>query len=836
MRKKYEIADFSTHMPLRCVLHQIGYIEPHMHDYFEINLILSGRCTVAVNDKTYTLGPDDVISIDAHTPHEFRSSDCVFICIQFEQSMFEQTLPDPLHPQFFCNSSVQGDNSAFHTIRTLIARLVKNNADQQQGYALRNWSLVYELMDVLYNNFRVNRTYAQDVQSHRHAARVTQIARLVREYHTENLSLSQLAEMVHLSAPYLSKFFDQHFGMTFLAYLTQIRLNHAINELVNTEKIIEDVSADSGFPNSHAFVQAFKKEYGVLPSVYRRQQRQKVPVKPTLPAVEQHDYMAGLKKYLDQPAQAVNTSNISSISCSIHLSGRTESLSLRHTWREVMTVASASDLLSADIQSMVRRMRGEIGFKYIKFNGIFSDELHVYSLAPNGTPTYNFVYVDKVFDFLLSIGLRPIVQLSFMPALLAKQPNRRLFNYLVSEPNNMDAWVSLVCAFTEHLIRRYGIEELRTWHFCVWNQPDTPQNLYGFSSQQAFYDFYRSTYNAVKEFDKKLSFGTPPTFYIVDPEYTNWYIPFLNWCRSHKCMPDYLNFHYYDTSIKQESRRGKQSFGFVDSMTLRDTPDGFRDFVNQVVSEREQLGLSRLPIFLTEWNNTPSQQDLLNDTCFKSCYIVKNILENYDRLDSFGYWSLTDWMGEAPLPSELFFGGLGLFTVGGIPKASYHALWLLRQLGDTLVGRGDGWFATRQGSRYILIMYNYRHFSHLYALGERFDMTFTDRYTPFEPTQNLDVHLSLSDVANGKYLVREITLSRKSGSAFDKWLEMGAMELNSTREFRTLEALSTPMCSKYVAEAKAHTLELDAMLEMLEVRLMTVEPYTEQLTRPPFGP
>lgn len=823
MRKNYEIANFDTHMPLRCTMQQIGYIENHMHDYFEVDLVLSGRCTVVVDGHSYTMGPEDVITIDGHTSHELRSTECTFICVQFEQSIFEQTLPDPQHPQFFCNSAVQGDNAAFASIRTLVARIIKNNADQQTGYELRNWAYIYQLMDVMYNNFRLHRTHAQDVQSHRHAARVTQIARLVREHHTENLSLSRLAEMIHLSAPYLSKFFDQQFGMTFLNYLTQIRLNHAVDELLNTEKIIEDVSADSGFPNSHAFVQAFKKEFGVLPSVYRRQNREKKPEKNPLPTVEQHDYMAGLKKYLE-PAQVSSASTpTSSISCSIQLTANADTQNLKHTWRNVMTVGSASDLLTADIQRMVARMRKEIGFQYIKFNGILSDDLHVYNHASDGSPVYNFAYIDKVLDFLISIDLKPIIQLSFMPALLAKDPQRRLFNYLVSEPVSLTAWSNLVNAVVDHLLQRYA-DAVHNWLFCVWTQPDTPTDLYGFSSTEAFYEFYRSTYQAVKECDKALSFGTPPTYYIVENGHTNWYIPFLTWCKNHGCMPDFLNFYYYDTALADRQKNADSIFGFVYSMTLRDTPDGFRDFVNQVRSEREHLGLKKLPIFLTEWNNTPSQEDLLNDTCFKSCYIVKNILENYDRLDSFGYWSLTDWMGEAPLPSELFFGGLGLFTVNGIPKASYYALSLLRQLGNAFIGKGDGWFATKQGNRYIIIMYNYRHFSRLYALGERFDMTFTDRYTPFDPVQHLDVHLTLNDVKNGKYLIRETVLNRKSGSAFDQWVDMGALELDTEQELRTLEALSTPFCSKYTTEATNHTLELDALLDMLEVRLLSIEP------------
>lgn len=824
MRRNYEIADFNTHMPLRCVMQQIGYVDSHMHDYFEIDLILSGHCAVTVDGHSYNLSPEDVITIDSHVPHELRSSDCTFICIQFEQSMFEQTLPDPQHPLFFCNSSVQGDNAAFKKIRTLIARIVKNNADQQGGYALRNWSYIYELMDVLYDNFRVIRTHAEDAQSHRYAARVTQIARLVREYHTENLSLSRLADMVHLSAPYLSKFFERQFGMTFLAYLTQIRLSHAVNELLNTEKIIEEVSADSGFPNSHAFVQAFKKEFGVLPSVYRRQNKDKKEEKSTLPTVEQHDYMAGLKKYLDFDVTAqVREEN--SISCSIKLSSQAKTKPLKHTWRSVMGVGSASDLLMAEIREMVERMVREIGFRYIKFNGIFSDELHIYNRKTDGTPVYNFAYIDKVFDFLRSIGLRPIIQLSFMPSALAKDKERRLFNYLVSEPISYSEWSELVRATVEHLLERYGAEEVRNWHFCVWNQPDTPKSLYGFDSNEAFYEFYKCTYSVVKSCDERLSFGTPPTFYIMDEGYTNWYIPFISWCRENGCIPDFLNFHYYDTALTHDANSGQELFGFIHSMILRQTQDGLHNFIDQVLSEREKLGMKKIPIYLTEWNNTPSQQDLLNDTCFKSCYIVKNILENYDRIDSFGYWSLTDWMAEAPLPKEMFFGGLGLFTVNSIPKASFYALSLLRRLGNTFVGSGEGWFATKQVEKYIIILYNYRHFSRLYALGERFDMTFTDRYTPFDPVQLLDVHLSLSDIEDGEYLVRETVLNRRSGSAFDQWLEMGAMELDTEQEIEILKARSVPSCSKYVAKANGGSLELDAMLEMLEVRLLMIEPY-----------
>ena len=132
---------------------------------------------------------------------------------------------------------------------------------------------------------------------------------------------------------------------------------------------------------------------------------------------------------------------------------------------------------------------------------------------------------------------------------------------------------------------------------------------------------------------------------------------------------------------------------------------------------------------------------------------------------------------------------------------------------------------TRQGESYRIILYNYRHFSHLYAKGERFDMTFTDRYTPFSPEQMLDVHLSIRDVEAGEYMVTETVLNRASGSAFDQWIAMGAVELTDPADLENMSAHSMPVISKYVAAAEENVLRIDAMLDMLEVRLIVVKPW-----------
>lgn len=187
MPQKYEIVSFTEENPVRCTMERLGVIDTHLHDFFEIDLILTGKCSAAVGEQTYTLHTDDVLSIDGHTPHAFRGSDCTMICVKFDQSLFERMLPAPEHPRFLCNSAEQGDNAAFDRLRRLIARLVKNNADRQTGYQLRNWSLIYDLMDVMYNNFRVQDTTAHTQRAYRYTERMAEINRIIGESYRDEI-------------------------------------------------------------------------------------------------------------------------------------------------------------------------------------------------------------------------------------------------------------------------------------------------------------------------------------------------------------------------------------------------------------------------------------------------------------------------------------------------------------------------------------------------------------------------------------------------------------------------------------------------------------------------
>lgn len=224
----------------------------------------------------------------------------------------------------------------------------------------------------------------------------------------------------------------------------------------------------------------------------------------------------------------------------------------------------------------------------------------------------------------------------------------------------MKEWDSLIDDFTRHLISRYTLEEVKQWPFTVWNEPVTSKKMFGFGDDALFFRFYKHTYDTVKSICPELQFGSPSMLYIENLGNADWIYRFIGWCREQNCMPDFMNIHYYADIILPTS---SDDF-FLTKATTSCFPkatDDFSLFIGGIKKIFKTMGVQDKPVYMTEWNFTMSHRNLISDTSFKTCYIMKNLLKNYDRLDSFCYWSLTDLIRENPLPPNQFHGGLGLY-------------------------------------------------------------------------------------------------------------------------------------------------------------------------------
>ena len=306
-------------------------------------------------------------------------------------------------------------------------------------------------------------------------------------------------------------------------------------------------------------------------------------------------------------------------------------------------------------------------------------------------PLYSFFNADQVIDFLLDHEMRPFVELSFMPRMLASG-NETVFHYdaNVTPPRKMEDWNQLIQMLVTHWIDRYGQREVTRWFFEVWNEPNMPHFWTG--SQEDYFRLYCATARTIKRIDDALQVGGPAT------AKNEWIAAFVDYCRRESVPIDFISTHHYPTD----------AFGSEEDDTLTQLAKSrrsvLRDEARSVVDEANGL-----PVYYTEWNTSSNPRDPLHDEPYAAAFIVKTILEAAGLVSAYSFWTFTDIFEENYFPSRPFHGGFGLLNLYGIAKPSYRAFELLHALGDeTWEVRGehqtvDVWVASRPQGATIII-------------------------------------------------------------------------------------------------------------------------------------
>ena len=827
--ERHEIVEFSPNIPLKIFMHKLGFVAKHWHKSLELLMVLDGKIEITVDDSAYTLEKEDIILINSNSIHEIHSENATMIALQIDLSRINQFDSNLDELVFECNSAVQKDSGKFDGIRFTIATMIRENSHNAKGTEYKNYSLCYYLVSELLAHFQIPATETTRNRQ-KYMVRLTRIINYINEHYAENFSLAELAEKEGLSVPYLSNFFDRYMGINFSSYYMNVKLEHAVFDLLSTNDSIEAIAMRNGFTEAHSFVRSFKKRYDMLPSAYRKERKTQglsINSQSNLNylLIEPSSYLHLLTKYLKnsgevyyQPsAEYTDEITVEDIPVSANL------MELTHNFKNFITVGRAKELLNSDIQNMLKDIQAEIGYKYIKFHGILSDDMMVVSRT-GGKLTFHYTLVDRVIDFLLSIKLRPLIQLSFMPRELAADPNKTVCYspFITSPPREMSEWELLVADFTRHLLERYGTEEVTKWLFCVWNEPMTSKSMFGFDDDHLFFRFYKHTYQSVKNVCPNICFGSPSFLYMENLGNDTWIRAFFAYARKHDCMPEFINVHYY-ADVIPPSNNQNYYVGNATSSTFPKRTDDFSLWIGSLRKVFASLNIIDLPIYLTEWNFTFSHRNLINDTCFKSCYIMKNLLKNYDRLASFGYWSLTDLIEENALPDTLFHGGLGIYTTNGLRKNVFYAFYFANMLGDELIASDDSYFITKKpNNSYQIITYNYVHYGNLFASGELFDITETNRYSAFDMSRKLQINLGLSGLTNGRYEIREYFVNREHGSAYDIWINLGGVPLNP-KDTDLLRGLCVPGFHKELRLVEKNQISYAAVLEPLEIRFAEIK-------------
>lgn len=355
-----------------------------------------------------------------------------------------------------------------------------------------------------------------------------------------------------------------------------------------------------------------------------------------------------------------------------------------HFWEQMFGSGRAALSLRESYRDDLRQVKRITDFRYVRFHAIFHDELGVYDEDAQGHPVYNFSYIDQIYDGLLANGVRPFVELGFMPHKLAAHPEGNYgfwYRVINSPPKDMAKWDAFITAFARHLVDRYGIDEVSKWYFEVWNEP----NLgfwKGNPPQRSYFELYDHTARALKAVNPRLRVGGPATAQAA------WVDLMIDHALKHHVPLDFVSTHAYGDDSAQNV------FG-------DDRPIPPHQMVCAAVKKvHDQIKASarpNIPLIWSEFNATFMTQPKITDSVYMGPWLANMVSHCDGMTDMMSYWTFSDVFEEQGVVKQPFYGGYGLIAERGIPKPAFNAYALLHQLGDKrLAVPGDDVLATRR--------------------------------------------------------------------------------------------------------------------------------------------
>jgi xylan 1,4-beta-xylosidase len=446
----------------------------------------------------------------------------------------------------------------------------------------------------------------------------------------------------------------------------------------------------------------------------------------------------------------------------VAVDARAAGVAVNPVWKRCVGAGRAAEALRADFQRHLELAQKEVGFEHLRCHGALCDEMMAYRDA-GGEPVHNWQYLDMVYDHWISLGIRPFVELSFMPYDLASG-DETVFWWRgnITPPKDWGRWEQLVRDMVVHFIERYGLPEVRRWYFEVWNEPDLSFFWQG-ADFDAYVSLYERTASVVKSVDGALRVGGPAT---SGAEGTTAASPtfaerFLAACAERDLPIDFFSTHPYPTFHAFDADgNGAMSWLGADRLQVD---------LERIDKLLATFGYSDLERHLTEWSSSPSPRDPSHDTAFMAPFVIRNNLLARDRVDSLSFWVVSDIFEEGRLGDGPFHGGFGLLNVQGLKKPSFHGYWFLSRLGPTGLGSGDSFVATRRDDGALaVLLWNYCHF----RPDARLTGLACDPYELFEPAAPRRFVLDLAGV-EGQVRVATTRFDRSHGSVYDGWAEMG---------------------------------------------------------------
>jgi beta-xylosidase/AraC-like DNA-binding protein len=776
--------------------------ETHFHQDVELIYVLEGEMELKVEGDTFYLKQDDVVVVNPNKKHSYKCSEDIlmasfYISFQSLSNFLESSLI-----LFWCNSTIDKDDS-YEEMRKIIKSIFNHYLNRKGKDDFYEYSLFYQLLNLLTNSFLINNADERfHDKDNKYDDRINEITNYIRGNYNKPISLNDLAHQLHLSNAYLSRYLKKQLGMNFIDYLNNVRLHYAIEDLLYTDATITRAALDNGFANTAVFNKLFKATYNTTPSAYLKKMKDNKEDAYKEDESQKKVILERLDNHFEED-KLENEADLVKDNQYIIIDSKNKK-EYKRNWNKIINIGAASDLLQSDMQEHVIILKNELKFEYVRFWNIFGQDMYVG--VSNPEEKYNFDKIDKVLDFLVDHKIKPFVELGQKPKRLDRTVSQSvIFEEEPSIFTNINQWKSIMKAFSMHIVKRYGIEETQTWCFEIW-RPET-ENM-----DVEYLTIFNAGYSELKKYIPNCKVGGAGFRgdYGLKQSMKN----IIEW-KDQSIQPDFLSFYLFPYILIKEKG---------DKYSKRSTDKNY--VVNQTKLIKETLKEIKWDIkelYVTEWNNTISNRNYTNDSCYKGSYIMKNIIDNIDEVDILGYWIGSDLFSQFYDSHVLLNGGAGLISKNSIKKPACYAIEFMNRMGSSIIDKGENYIITANNHNgYYIACHNYKHFNYYYYLKPEDEVKPKEQGKIFNDYDNLRLNFQLKNLLNGQYNVKTYSISREHGSVLNEWMRMDEIGDLDKDEIDYLKRISTPRLTIKRCEVEEELLNLEVTLEPHEFNIIHI--------------
>lgn len=770
----------------------------------QIVYVSFGRARMTLQGTVYEMKQEDMILVNGMEPYSLTSGEESLLCVvSIDYSLITQISKG--RAVVFSLNSLDISRRPYQDLREIFRELVYFEVVAEEENRCRKMSLLYELLDILFLHCDAGlvTSFGGRTNKNSDSEKLQTIIAYVNSHYSDNFSLSELARDMYTSASTLSRFFKKHTGYYYADYMNRVRLAHAVSELENTGRSVTRIAMDCGFSSPSVFSRLFREVYGKTPLEHRKEQTEKNDTV----RMERKKLRDSLEKQINYlPKSGGRTQTGPGIRVDIR-----EGSIFHNPWTGVLNMSSLSALTRANVQFHMLQMAKDLRVSHIKIWSVFARDLRITDGRAGGP--YNYSLVDTVLDVLVENKLAVYFDFGSRPDVILGSGETPILSEEVGVVfRSRRAWESLFEDFIRHLIFRYGREEIGRWifDFCI----DPTFRGYGYYYEDPDYDYqnvYEFAYHTLRSLVPQAKVGGPMG---IPNSSRNEIEEFLIRSRRDDCLPDFVSIpllpYHADPVGKNFVRNPDPEFEdrqlkMLKSLILK-------------ICERE------IPIYVSDWNLSLSNRNILNDSCMRGTYLCNraDVIMRYAEVCSI--WVASDWTGNYYDTRSILRGCVGMLTIDSIRKPVYYALQFLNELQGKLLYSSPNMIVTMKHSgSFRVLCSNLVSFHIGYYLKEEEEITPGNMDVAVVSEPPMALRLEISGLVNGtEYAVKSHAVNRRYGSILDEWKRFDYEKNLGREDIKYLKDTCVPLLSMSHVTVRDEKLVQEIVLDEQEFRLLHI--------------